>query len=223
MTFGLITEGLTDQLVIRTIIRSIIGEERADTTPLRPMQDEPSGYPKVFDYIRSPEFKEFLIAEDTSVVIQLDTDTRGRWTEFFQQDEGALRLLQAIPVVSGSDKDKVKNIVANVIALLRYLIGAADYDAYQDRIICAISVNEMECWVLPYHAISNSDKSKMVSCLSSINKILEESGAGYFIGPNAKYQYYQKAIKDMTKRKTLLEKYHHNESLKIFVDRLMTI
>jgi len=62
MTLGLITEGITDQLVIDTIINTVINHEteKVLTTPLCPMDDEPSGYTKVFTYIQSEIFREAL-------------------------------------------------------------------------------------------------------------------------------------------------------------------
>jgi hypothetical protein len=36
-----------------------------------------------------------------------------------------------------------------------------------------------------------------------------------------KRKYYLAAIKDMNKRKTILDKHHHNRSLELFVERLV--
>jgi hypothetical protein len=212
MQFGLITEGITDQLVIETIINSIINsdEDKATVDPLSPMSDEPAGYTKVFSYIQSNDLKEALKGKDYYVVIHIDTDTTGLWSEYFKGNKAALELLKSIPVVSGSDKDRADEIIANVIKLFRLLIGEEYYDAHSDKIIPAIAINEMECWILPFHAQSNSDFEKMVQCLGTLNKLL--SPKGYSIAPDSKAsnnrKYYLAAIKDINKRKNILEKYH---------------
>ena len=223
MTFGLITEGITDQLVIDTIITTLINdeEEKADTTELCPMKDETGTWSKVFTYIQSEIFRTLFKKDDYYVVIQIDTDTRNDWESFFKSNQAALDHLKTIPEV---DKGAMNEIVEKVRLLFRLLIGIEFYDQHQDRIICAISVDEMECWVLPFHAIKESDKKKSYNCLKSLNKLLAPKG--YTIAASGSkasdnFRYYRAAIKDMAKKKLLLEKHHHNESLKIFVDRIL--
>ena len=226
MTFGLITEGVTDQLVIDTIINTVINyeSEKVLTTPLCPMDDEPTGWTKVFTYIGSETFREAFKDKGFSAVIHLDTDTKGFWSELFTGREDVLDILKETPVVSGGDNDKVDAILSQIESLIRLVIGPEFYDSHKERIILAIAVNEIECWVLPYHAVKESDKGKIVNCLNSLNALLKKDG--YSISPNGKaandFRYYRKAIKDLSKRKTLFEKHHHNASLKIFVDRLLT-
>lgn len=226
MTFGLITEGITDQLVIDTIINTIINHdaEKAITTPLCPMDEEPSGWTKVFTYISSETFKEGFKDKNFYAVIQVDTDTKGFWSELFAERDDVLEILQEIPVISGGHSDKINEIVSQIEGLIRSIIGPVFYDTHRERILLAIAINEIECWVLPFHATKKSDLKKMVNCLNTLNTILKKDG--YCISPNAKasqdYKFYRNAIKGMFKHKVLLEKYEHNESLKIFVDRLLT-
>ncbi|MBS1685806.1 MAG: hypothetical protein JSS76_13740 [Bacteroidetes bacterium] len=222
MTFGLITEGVTDQLVISTIIDTIINDEedRADTRELCPMPAEQGTWSKVFSYIQSDTFQKFFqIRDDNYAIIQIDTDMINDWVAFFKGNQPVLDHLKTIPALS---KEVAGEIVEKVSQLFRMLMGAEFYDQYKDRIICAVSVNEMECWVLAMHATTPSDKSKVVGCLGALNQILKSDGYGIAKKGKAAggFQYYRKAIKDMTKKKSLLDKYHHNESLKIFVDRI---
>jgi hypothetical protein len=226
MTIGVISEGNTDHLVIRTIIDTLINHEQQDKaliSKLCPMDKEPSGYPKVLNYIQSSTFKEAFKSADFYAVIHLDTDAKTDWYGEFKHREDVLEMLKGIVAVSGADKGKVSDIVANIEQLIRLIIGPAFYDANKDKIILAIAVNEIECWVLPYHATTKSDLGKMVNCLTSLNKILAKQG--YTIASNGKatnnFKFYRKAIDDLSNRKVLLDKYHHNESLKIFVEKLL--
>lgn len=226
MTIGVISEGNTDHLVIRTIIDTLINHEQEDKaliTKLCPMADEPSGYPKVLSYVQGDTFKDNFNAKDYYAVIHLDSDAKLDWAGEFKGREDVLEILKQIPSISGGEKDKAPVIVAEIEKFIRHIIGPEFYDKHKERIILAIAVSEMECWVLPFHAVTKSDKEKVVNCLNTLNKLL--SPKGYTISPNTKaasdLKYYRKAIEDMTKRKTLLDKCHHNESLKMFVEMLL--
>ena len=228
MTIGVISEGNTDHLVIRTIIDTLINHEQEDKaliSKLCPMADEPSGYPKVLSYIQNETFKDNFNATDYYTVIHLDSDAKLDWAGEFKGREDVLEILRQIPSVSGGEKGKEIEILVEIEKFIRHIIGPEFYDKYKERIILAIAVSEMECWVLPFHAITKSDKEKIVNCLNTLNKLL--SPKGYTISPNTKaagdLKYYRKAIEDMAKRRILLDKHQHNESLKIFIERILTI
>jgi hypothetical protein len=225
MTFGLITEGLTDQVVLSSIVRSIVNHsgQRAQVTALAPLDTNPHGYTKVFDYIRGDIFRELLVPEDAYVVIQIDTDTRDKWPEFFQLNAEVQDILKQILSVKGDSEKEINALIENVSALLKQLIGQEYYESHKAQILFAICIHEMECWVLPYRAQKQSDLSKITKCTETLSRVFTPDG--YYLDPNKKghdnSKYYRLAIKNMQKRKDILAKYHHNRSLHIFVDRLL--
>jgi len=63
-----------------------------------------------------------------------------------------LDVLNAIPVITGGHKDKQMKTILKIEGFVRLMIGPEFYDTHKDRIILAIAINEIECWVLPFHA-----------------------------------------------------------------------
>ncbi|HQZ26395.1 MAG TPA: hypothetical protein PLD18_13940, partial [Flavobacterium sp.] len=88
-----------------------------------------------------------------------------------------------------------------------------------DKIIFAISVHSIECWLLPIYYTDNK-KSKMVNCLGTLNSKLNIV-EGFTIDENNKnFTYYEKISKIYSKRKKLILYYKLNPSFKIFIDDL---
>jgi hypothetical protein len=114
-------------------------------------------------------------------------------------------------------------MVANVKNRLIELIGPPFYEAHQDRIIFAIAVEAIQCWLLPfYFPTEKANASKTVGCLTTLNKGLQKAGHKWYIAakePN----YYHEAVKPFKKQKDFLKLYYLNESLAIFVERLKKI
>jgi len=81
-TFGLIAEGITDQVVIENILIGYFNNPDIVVNPLLPLRDETdknrienySNWLKVFDYCASSKLKEAFQFSDY-LIIQVDTDT----------------------------------------------------------------------------------------------------------------------------------------------------
>ena len=80
-TFGLITEGITDQIVIENILFGVFKNTDILVEPLSPLRDETdenrastsSNWHEVFEYCKSQRFKQAVFNTDY-VIIQVDTD-----------------------------------------------------------------------------------------------------------------------------------------------------
>ncbi|MCK5539270.1 MAG: hypothetical protein KAI79_20780 [Bacteroidales bacterium] len=80
VTFGLITEGITDQIVIENILMGYFdsNEDDIDFKELQPLKDATDecgygGWSKVLEYCKSSKFKGTLRFNDY-IIIQIDTD-----------------------------------------------------------------------------------------------------------------------------------------------------
>jgi len=81
ISFGLITEGLTDQVVIENILAGYFKNPDLDIRPLQPERDKKDenkfkGYgswSQVFAYCRLKDFQEAFQFNDY-IIIQIDTD-----------------------------------------------------------------------------------------------------------------------------------------------------
>ncbi len=223
-TFGLITEGITDQIVIENILFGVFKNTDIPVEPLSPLRDETdenrastsSNWHEVFEYCRSQRFKQAVFNTDY-VIIQVDTDV-------FMGD--SVGKAYQIALKSGDGKDlSVKEIVENVIEKFKEIInseGESDfYEKYQDKIIFAVSVHSIECWLLPLYHTQKAQKTKIVNCLGTLNKALSKK-EGFSIDKKDP-KYYRQIARNFWKNKKLhiLKVYQSNPSLQIFVEDLL--
>jgi hypothetical protein len=64
INFGLITEGPTDQVIIKSILSGYFGESNLVLNMIRPKKGQPGGWTEVFKYCKSSEFEEAFEAND---------------------------------------------------------------------------------------------------------------------------------------------------------------
>jgi hypothetical protein len=82
--FGLITEGITDQIVIEYILAGFYNSPDIQVDALQPLRDETDenlaknagNWHKVFEYCEAKEFREAITenGEEYFLIIQIDTD-----------------------------------------------------------------------------------------------------------------------------------------------------
>lgn len=215
VTFGLITEGITDQIVIDNILAGYFNNQYIRVRPLQPLKDETDenkaenygGWSQVIEYCQSVEFKEAFQSNEY-IIIQIDTDVSQDWNAPY--------------TVSHRDENgelTPEKLIEKVIEMLVGLIGEDFYRQYQDRIIFAISVHSIECWFLPLY-YSDNKKAKITGCLEALNREAVKKHK-FTIDPNAKNpKYYRKISREYIKQKTLMQHYKSNPSLKRFIELL---
>ena len=207
ISFGLITEGLTDQIVIENILAGYFKTPDLDIRPLQPERDKKDenkfkGYgswSQVFAYCRLKDFQDSFQFNDY-IIIQIDTDTSQEYGIPQQDENGEFTPEKLIEKVIEKFKDEI--------------IGEDFYGKYQQRIIRAISVHSIECWLLPLYYKDNK-KSNFKNCLGTLNKQLEKKH-GFTIDAK-KPQYYRQISEKYRKHRDLMACYQHNPSLKSFV------
>ena len=212
--FGLIAEGETDHAVLENILLGISGEDISDEiTILQPDIDETTkeilqefgGWYNVFQYCLSEDFRDSF-QRVQYVVIQIDTDVcENLHFDVKQTDESGKKLIPEILV------EKVKSKFEQIIVKE---FGQDFLQNHQDRILFAISVDEIECWLLPLYYTDNT-KSKTNNCNHKLHQ-----KAGKF---EKNYNDYDKISREFRKTKTLMKTYQENSSLKIFVDSVKKI
>jgi hypothetical protein len=211
--FGLVAEGNSDHAVLENILLGLFEEDISDeiTTlqPIRGATDEEAikafgGWYKVFEYCRSEDFRG-AFQEVQYLVIQIDTDVSEQTHyEVKQANEFGKRLMPEILVENV--KSKFEQIIVDEF-------GQEFLQNHQDRILFAISVDEIECWLLPLYYTDNT-KSKTNNCDHKLHQ-----KAGKF---EKNYTDYDKISKDFRKSKTLMKSYLENPSLKIFVESVLS-
>lgn len=212
-SLGLISEGITDQVVILNILYGYFDTNDVELTYLTPVRDETdqsrivngSGWYSVIEYVQSSQFKGAFQYLDY-VVIQIDTDVCEEPHYGVSRRE------------DGKDL-KPDELLERVREKFRTWIGSEVLEARKDKILFAIAVDSIECWLLPlYYETDAAKRKKTVNCLGTLNEALQRS-KGFTI--NAKDpDYYDRASADYGKHRILRRVYHHNPSFKAFLEEL---
>lgn len=201
-TFGIISEGVTDQVVLENIFFGWTGDKNLSVTRLQPKNNESGNWDKVFKYCQSSDFKGAFSFCDI-VVIQIDTDfmLKGEVSEEFRID------IQMLTVEKTIDAFKQKFIS---------LIGEEFYAEYQHQILFAIAVNEIECWLLPiYYMSDNSKAMKTVNCIDTLNRALFKK-EGFYINEK-RIEFYEIIAKHFSKKQDIDRYAKKNPSFDFFI------
>ncbi len=208
--FGLVTEGLTDQVIISNVLFGYYNNPDILISELQPIRDETDrnrsknygGWGNLIEYCKSDIFKK-AFQTIKYIIIQIDTDVCEDYDVSKKEDGEELTPEQ---------------LVLKVKAKFIETIGDEFYHNLQHRIIFAISVHSIECWLLPIFYNDNK-RSKTVNCLDTLNQALKKKG--FTIDKNNKNTYYYREISDvLSKKKSLDKHYQHNPSFAIFIRNL---
>ena len=215
VNIGIISEGITDQIVIEYILVGLLQNDDLSIDPLQPTRDatdedlatSTGNWDKVFEYCESSRF-EYAVLNTDFVIVQVDAD-------IFTTKE----ISEKYKLYFGSDIS-VEDCVLQIQNMLIGLIGVDFYASYSSKIIFAISVDSIECWLLPiYYQNQSKQASKTVNCLNALNQVLSKQES-YTIDKK-KPQYYRKASKPYLKHRDLMKLYPMNPSLKIFIASIL--
>jgi hypothetical protein len=240
-SFGLISEGVTDRIVIKNILCGYFDNPDIEVTRLPEPLDETdknnpvnySNWQLVLQYCESTKFKEAFQFIDY-LIVQIDTDV-------CDEPDFGIKKIEA-------GKELTPEELAEKVSLkLQGLIGQDFYEKFSKQIIFAIAVHSTECWLLPIFC-KNHEKQKYKGCLKALDRCLEAQKVvkDEYLQP-VKRADKKKTAKDShtkTKKilqissrkkepddydflsqeyrdnKTLMSKYEDNPSLKIFIEEL---
>ncbi len=223
VTFGLVTEGHTDQVVIENILNGYFNTHDIETKKLQPLWDATDksriesygGWTLVFGYCKSEIFRNAFLFQDY-IIIQIDTDvSEEKHYDISKRDKNGKELTPS-------------ELIQKVTEKFRGLIGEEFFDANKDKIIFAISVDSIECWLLPIY-YKDKKKSKITNCLGTLNRELQNGEKrkngkrekkGFTIGKKGHSDYYERVSKFYCEKKNLMKCYKENPSLKIFIQEL---
>ncbi len=208
VSFALVTEGITDQDVLKHLIFGIVEDNDDEevyfailqplldaTDQARQARDSFGGWENVLEYCTNTKELLKALAVNQYLVIQIDTDC-------CEHPNFGLSL-QTSPAQLLLD---VKNILIDKLTL-------AFYNKYKDRIIFAVSIHSTECWLLPHYGSTNSARKKIVSCEQKLNNELNTLNIPY----KKDSPCYVKICKPLSKYKNIRLMRPHNGSLDNFV------
>ncbi len=205
MRFGIVGEGVTDFYVLESLLIGFFNDKDLPVTRFRPKQQEPFGYGNLMNYLSSDDFKIDVESIDFTIV-QIDTKECADWNPSINN--------------IGDDDTQIVAFIEQVRTFLIDKIGIDFYEEFQDRIIFAITVHEIECWLLPFHITTHAHQRKMVGCLGTLENIANTKGISINQKNFQQGKHYEDFAKPMKKRKDLFQKMELNPSLKVFIQSL---
>jgi len=114
----------------------------------------------------------------------------------------------------------VPELVARVIERLKREISPEFYEANRDRILFAVAVHEIECWLLPLLHDDNK-AAKTTGCTAAANHALLGRKMNPLVrGGEKQKNSYDEASAGYRRRKTLLALRDRNPSLGLFLEQL---
>lgn len=218
-TFALVSEGITDQLILQHIIYAVVEDdhdEEVHFSILQPLRDatdqsrqEPEsfgGWEKVLEYCTKTNELIEALSVNQYLVIQIDTD-------FCEHPNFGLSLHD-----NGRELTPLELALTTKNKLIE-LMTWEFYDAHKDRIIFAITVHSSECWLLPFYGTTASARCKTKSCESTLNRDLTKQDIKYAKdGPC-----YEKICKPLSKAKLLKRARKLNGNLDDFVESIESL
>jgi hypothetical protein len=212
--FAIVSEGFTDYAVLKNVLIGWFKDQ--DQEPiLNPAQPNPTAegesswqqfgnWENVLRFLEEKKHRDALEYAEY-LVVQIDTDASER---------------SGFDVPQREDNEQLEPLamIDRVADRLRGIIGQSDLEFYQNRIIFAICVREIECWLLPLWDSARAGKCE--GCLNALDHALTRAGK-HILGTEPKEsRRYEEASKEYKKRKVLLAEGPKSPSLGVFLQEL---
>lgn len=211
-SFALVAEGITDQITLETILYEHYDSDDADlditsVQPLRDATDESrqadfGGWEKVFECCSLEIFKNALQFNDY-VIVHIDTDCSEHTNYGVSLTEGGL------------DRDAV-DVVRDVIEVLISRIGVDVYGEHKDKIIFAVAVHSIECWLLPLYTKTKIGASRTKNCGVHLARAAEKKDLKYI----KEYESIKLLLREFKGRRSITNCQTHSSSFNYFINQL---
>jgi hypothetical protein len=174
-SFALITEGITDQAVLETLLYETYSDvEEPNINPLQPVRDATDearaegygGWERVMELCAYKDGIVNALTFNDFIIIQIDTDCADH------QHFGVQKLKL------GAERP-VRELIQDVRAVLIGKIDKDVFDQNKARFIFAVSVHSIECWLLPVYAKKANMRKKTIGCENRLKIELARAGIPY--------------------------------------------
>jgi hypothetical protein len=212
MNIGIIAEGITDIPVLSNIIAGVLNDYDISPNPLFPSPPDEGGWGNVFQFLNGNDFISAL-TEHNIIIIQLDADTCQDWGLELKTFNSKIDNISDF-------LDKIENSLTEYVNVI---LNKEDSAVLFDKIIFAISVGSIECWLLAFHESQKAKKSKTDNCITTLKQYTNKK-YGYTIdkgGSKQKFDLpkkYDELSKPFLKTKNVDESIKHNFSFQKFVE-----
>ncbi|RKZ78365.1 MAG: hypothetical protein DRR19_26525 [Candidatus Parabeggiatoa sp. nov. 1] len=216
MRIGIIAEGTTDQAVLENILKGL-GYDESDIIPIRPdlsMDETDKQFYNVdtfggWEYVKKDCIERtkldefFLIADNQSIIIQVDTLEINQTQLLIQKPQKPNN-----PNYVQELKEYAQRLRQSVIDIINEWLQ----NHYQEKLLYAICIEEMESWILTIY--TKKDTQTSANPKETLKYVLKGKLS---VGDK---RCYKEISKPFRKRKKLLLYSQLNDSLQAFIDSL---
>lgn len=224
MDFGIAAEGVTDQVTIQNIICGFFDSMEnleQDITFVQPHEDASDeddirGYgswTSLFSYLKDKRFREDVLNTEF-LIIQVDSDVCnevGFDVNRFDESNNEIKVT-----------DLINRVVIKLVEQIS--LGDADfYNTFCDKIIFAVCVDSIECWIYKHYETDSRKvkTSKIKGCEASLEQAISKSHKKLSTLKCAKE--YEKLSKPFRKKKIINQIFNSDFSFEVFVGHLENI
>lgn len=216
-TFALITEGVTDQVMLKYFLTGFYGRREndpIDIVAIQPLRDATDssrqgnfgGWELVLECVGDSTKIENSLMFNDYLIIQIDTDC-GEHINY------------GVPLHDGGEPRPVADVITDVKKKLISHIGDDIYKENKDKILFAIAVHSSECWIIHLHSDSKADQKRVSNCEEHLSRALAANNIKYI----KDHDLYDKICKPFRKMENINLAKSRNESLDAFIDSLPNI
>lgn len=211
MLFGLACEGITDQITIENILCGYFENPDLDQEimALQPPLDETDqkhgdgGWPMLLKYMASVRFREDVLNTEF-IILQIDSDIAHKISVNHKDDDGNELSAEIL----------IFNISAKLIESIN--TGASGfYEVHATKIIFAICVHSLECWLVAYHA----EQTAIHDCFDVLRTVIKPN----LIRVAKKHRNYDKLSQPFLDRKNIDDVAKKDPSFRVFIQSLANI
>lgn len=216
MRIGIIAEGTTDQAVLENILKGL-GYDESDIIPIRPdlsMDETDKQFYNIdtfggWEYVKKDCIERtkldefFMIADNQSIIIQVDTLEINQTQSLIQKPQK-----QNNPNYTQELKEYAQTLRQSVIDIINGWLQ----NHYQEKLLYAICVEEMESWILTIY--TKKDTLNAANPKETLKYVLKGK-----LSVGDKYCY-KEISKQFRKKKKLLLYSKLNYSLQAFIESL---
>lgn len=215
VSFALIAEGITDQVIIKKIINTVFDQDEYEVyvNELQPIRDATDstrqgnygGWEAVLEYCTFHDALNEALSVNDYIVIHIDTDICG-----------AVNFDIALTDLATGRHRNHADILYDVKCFIIQKLGDF-FTENEERIIFAIAIHNIEFWILPFCAMQqpssvNVNNTKFMASLKAKHKIDYEKTHDCFL-----------KIAKVIKKKSLEQAAEENFSLDAFIKNLNLI
>lgn len=214
VSFAIIAEGITDQVVIESIVRGFYKgldcDEDVFFNMLQPLRDETDlsrqaegcfgGWEQVLEHCELTENLMEALDFNEYLIVHLDSD--------LCQHEG----------IDINMNRSVGDLVSDLKNLVIARFGEDFYRDCRGRVIFAVAVHSTECWLLSLHTKSAAEVGRVNSCYDLLSNILRRSKKSL----NKNYETYKLLSAGFKKCRNITAARQFSPSLALFLDSLPT-